>query len=234
MVNYFNILDLWDIFQYCYVPHYYSNNLALISKAKELKSQNNYTVNIILNSVSEIIAILFGTIKIASEIREILLNRFEGNSQIKRSKLVVLESEFENFCIQEEDPIENMYLKLMHILNEFDNLGESLSNSKMVDKIFRVMMRRQKWESIINILEAMEGTLNEFTPKLKATALQAQRSSLHHHSSTIKLIFHGRGTSHQDVWKNAQLEKVYNKKCDEEGMTHIFFACHKFFACKPL
>jgi hypothetical protein len=35
---------------------------------KELKSKNDYAVNVILNSVSEKIPILFGTIKIASEI----------------------------------------------------------------------------------------------------------------------------------------------------------------------
>jgi hypothetical protein len=48
-----------------------------------------------------------------------------------------------------------MYSKLMHILNEFDNLGEFLSNSKNVSNIFRVMMRKPRWESIISTLEAM-------------------------------------------------------------------------------
>jgi hypothetical protein len=53
-----------------------------------------------------------------------------------------LEFEFKILCIQEGESIENMYLRLMHILNEFDEVGESLSNSKIVDKIFRAMMRR--------------------------------------------------------------------------------------------
>jgi hypothetical protein len=73
----------------------------LTQKVKELKSQNDYTVNVILNSVSERIVILFDTTEIASEIWEILLNRFEGNSQMKRTKLMGLESKFKNFCIQE-------------------------------------------------------------------------------------------------------------------------------------
>jgi hypothetical protein len=37
-----------------------------------------------------------------------------------------LESEFENFYIQEGESIENMYSKLMHILNEFDEVGRIL------------------------------------------------------------------------------------------------------------
>jgi gag-polypeptide of LTR copia-type len=95
----------------------------LTQKAKELKFQNNYAVNVILNSS-----------EITSEIWETLLNKFEGNSQMKRTKLMGLELEFKKFYIQEGESIENMYSRLMHILNEFDEVGESLSNSKIVGK----------------------------------------------------------------------------------------------------
>jgi hypothetical protein len=80
---------------------------------------------------------------------------------MKRTKLMVLEFEFENFCILGES-IENMYSKLIHILNEFDEVRESLSNSKIVGKIFRAMMRRPRWESMIITLEVMQDTLDEF------------------------------------------------------------------------
>jgi hypothetical protein len=50
----------------------------------------------------------------------------------------------------------------MYILNEFDEVGESLSNSKIVGKIFRAMMRRPRCESMISTLEAMQCTLDEF------------------------------------------------------------------------
>jgi gag-polypeptide of LTR copia-type len=163
MVNYLNILDLWDVVQHGYISHYNPSNLILTQKAKELKFQNDYAVNVILNSISEKIAILFGTIEIASEMWDTLLNRFDGNTQMKRTKLMGLESEFENFCIQEGESIENMYSRLMHILNEFDEVGESLSNSKIVGKILRAMMRRPRWESMISTLEAMQGSFGEFT-----------------------------------------------------------------------
>jgi gag-polypeptide of LTR copia-type len=82
---------------------------------------------------------------------------------MKKIKLMSLESKFENFNIQEGESIENMYSRLMHILNEFDEVGESLSNSKIVGKIFRAMIRRPRWESMISTLETMQGTLGEFT-----------------------------------------------------------------------
>jgi hypothetical protein len=53
--------------------------------------------------------------------------------------------------------------RLMHILNEFDEIREFLSNSKIVGKIFRAMMRRPRWESMISTLEAMQDSLGEFT-----------------------------------------------------------------------
>jgi hypothetical protein len=56
-----------------------------------------------------------------------------------------------------------MYSRLMHILNEFDEVGEFLSNSKIVGKIFRAMMRRPKWENMISTLEDLQCTLDEFT-----------------------------------------------------------------------
>jgi gag-polypeptide of LTR copia-type len=144
MVNYLNILDIWDVVQHDYIPHYDPSNLILTQKVKELKSQNDYAVNVILNLVSEKIVILFSTIEITCEMLETLLNRFEDNSQMKRTKLIGLESEFENFYIQEGESIENMYSRLMHIFNEFDEVGESLSNSKTVGKIFRAMIRRPR------------------------------------------------------------------------------------------
>jgi gag-polypeptide of LTR copia-type len=115
------------------IPYYDPSNLILTQKTKKLKSQNDYVVNIILNSISKKIVILFGTTEITTEMWETLLNRFESNTQMKRTKLMGLE--FKIFCIQEGESIENMYSKLMYILNEFNDVGESLSNSKIVGKI---------------------------------------------------------------------------------------------------
>jgi hypothetical protein len=56
-----------------------------------------------------------------------------------------------------------MYSRLMHIRNEFDEVREFLSNSKIVGKIFRAMMRRPRWKSMISTLEVMQDTLSEFT-----------------------------------------------------------------------
>jgi hypothetical protein len=47
---------------------------------------------------------------------------------MKRTKLMVLESEFEKFYIQEGESLENMYSRLMHILNEIESFLSSLES----------------------------------------------------------------------------------------------------------
>jgi hypothetical protein len=170
---------------------------------------------------------------------------------MKRTKLMGLESEFENFCIQEGESIDNMYSRLMHILNEFDEVRESLSNSKIVGNIFRAMMRRPRCESMISTLKAMQGSLGEFTheevfthllcfeeklrqngeltPKPKETALQAQRSPSHHYlSKTSSSSF---SMNDQVITKMFErmlnLEKEHNEERDKKEMTCICFSCHK-------
>jgi hypothetical protein len=67
MINYINILDFWNVIQHDFIPHYDPRNFTMTLKVKELKSQNDHAVNVILNSVSEKIAILFDTTEITNE-----------------------------------------------------------------------------------------------------------------------------------------------------------------------
>jgi hypothetical protein len=110
----------------------------------------------------------------------------------------------------------------MHILNKFDKVEESLSNSKIVGKIFRAMVRRPRWESMINTLEAIQDTLDEFTyekmfihllcfeeklrqngeftPKLKEIIFQAQKSlSRYYSSNTSSSSSFDQSNHHKDV-----------------------------------
>jgi hypothetical protein len=133
-----------------------------------------------------------------------------------------------------------MYSRSMHILNEFDEIGESLSNSKIVGNIFRAMMRRPRWESMISTLEAMQDSFCEFTheevfthllcfeeklrqngeltPKLKETALQAQRSPSHRYLS--KTSSNSSSMNDQVITKVFEimlnLEKEHNEERDEK------------------
>jgi hypothetical protein len=56
-----------------------------------------------------------------------------------------------------------MYNRLIHIQNKFRELGEILSNEKVIEKILCVMLKRSKWKSYVSTLEAMQGVQAAFT-----------------------------------------------------------------------
>jgi TFIIF-interacting CTD phosphatase-like protein len=93
----------------------------------------------------------------AHEMWNVLINRYEGNSQIKKTKITGLETKFENFRLKDGETLENIYNKLIHIQNEFYKLGETLSNENVIEKILCVMLRKIRWEGYVSALETMKG-----------------------------------------------------------------------------
>jgi gag-polypeptide of LTR copia-type len=162
MINYLNILDVWSIIEHGYEPKYNTATHSLTTKSQIDKGLNDYAVNAIFNSISELILLVFGNMTSTRDMWLALLNMFEGNTQIKRTKIMGLEIKFQNFKIEDHESIEEIYNRLLSIQNEFSNLGEPLTNNKVVGKILRVMLRRPRWEALISALEGMQGTNDAF------------------------------------------------------------------------
>jgi gag-polypeptide of LTR copia-type len=164
MINYLNFFYVWSIVEHGYEPKYNITTHSLTTEYQIDKGLNDCAVNVILNSVSEPITLIFGNMTSARDMWLALLNRFKGNTQIKRTKIMDLETKFENFKMEDHESIEEMYNRLLSIQNKFSDLGEPLINNKVVGKILRVMLRRPRWEALVSALEAMQGTNDAFTP----------------------------------------------------------------------
>jgi gag-polypeptide of LTR copia-type len=159
MINYLNILDVWSIVEYGYEPKYNTTIHSLTTESQIDKGINDCAVNVILNSISEPIALVFGNMTSVRDMWLALLNRFEDNTQIKRTKIMGLETKFENFKMEDHESIEETYNRLLSIQNEFSDLGEPLINNKVVGKILRVILRRPRWEALVSVLEAIQGQI---------------------------------------------------------------------------
>ena len=130
MINYLNILEIWDVVAYGYTPTYTTivatettNEITFETpESKTSKKDNDLAVNAIFNLVHESVSSLFGSTTSAKEMWDALVNRYEGNTQIKRTKITGLEARFETFKVEEGESIEDMYNRLMHIQNEFTEL----------------------------------------------------------------------------------------------------------------
>jgi gag-polypeptide of LTR copia-type len=211
MVNYLNILEVWDIVEKGYIAKYNSTTNVLTTESLLDKMANDNAVNAILNSVSEGVALLFGNMTTAQEMWNTLITIYEGNSQIKKTKITGHETKFENFRLEDGEIIENMYNRLIHIQNKFSELRETLSNEKVIGKLLRVMLRKPKWEGYVSALEAMQRVQATFTPdemyahlrsfketlkqagepvhESKAIACSTQNIKPHNHSSTSNSQF---------------------------------------------
>jgi gag-polypeptide of LTR copia-type len=119
MINYLNILDVWYIVEHGYESKYNITTHSLTTEIQIDKGLNDCEVNAIFNSVSEIIALVFGNMTSARDMWLALLNRFEGNTQIKRIKIMGLETKFKNFKMEDHESIEELYNRLLSIQNEF-------------------------------------------------------------------------------------------------------------------
>jgi gag-polypeptide of LTR copia-type len=142
IINYLNILDVWSIVEHGYEPKFNTTTYSLTTESQIDKGLNDCAVNAILNSVSEPITLVFGNMTSARDIWLVLLNRFEDNTQIDKTKIIGLEIKFENLKIKDHESIEEMSNRLLYIQNEFSDFGEPLTNNKVVGKILRVMLRR--------------------------------------------------------------------------------------------
>ena len=52
----------------------------------------------------------------------------EGTSQVKRDKIDLLHSQYENFTMHKNESIDDMVTKFTKITNDFDSLGDAIDN----------------------------------------------------------------------------------------------------------
>ncbi|KAJ4793822.1 Pol [Rhynchospora pubera] len=165
MVVYLNLIDLWEVVDKPYTPICDSEGRETHA-SKTIRTKNDNAVNVLLNSVHESIAAIFGSSTSAHEMWVSLLNRYEGNSLIKSSRQFELESRLDNFRIREGECIEEMYTRFIQLLDEFTNIGETLSNSRVIGRLLRALVGRPQFDTLISTLETQQRSHNNLTPEI--------------------------------------------------------------------
>ena len=108
MINYLNILEIWDVVENGYTPTYTtivatestSDITFETPDSKATKKENDIAVNVIYNLVHESVASLFGSIISAKKMWDALVNRYEGNTKIKRTKITGLEANLKHLRLK--------------------------------------------------------------------------------------------------------------------------------------
>src|SRR5665213_3611943 len=84
-----------------------------------------YTQNLILTHMMGSLSVLVDGCNTSHQMWRALLDRFEGNNQMKRTKLMGLEQQFDSFRMIESEFVDDMYTRMNHIKNGFTAPGES-------------------------------------------------------------------------------------------------------------
>lgn len=82
------------------------------------------------------------TCKTAKQPCDILKMIHEGRTMVKRSKLQLLTSKFENILMEENETFMEFYIKLNDIVNSMWGLGESMPEAITCSKILRSLPDR--------------------------------------------------------------------------------------------
>ena len=75
--------------------------------------------------------------KFTYEIWSYLVVTHEGTSQVKRAKIDLLHSQYENFAIHDNDSIDNMVTMFSKITNGLTSLDDAIDNDQKVRKVIR-------------------------------------------------------------------------------------------------
>ena len=93
--------------------------------------------------------------EVAKEAWTILETTYKGTKVVKTVKLQKLSSSFEEIRMEENETFYEFYAKLKDIVNSAFNLGESITESKIVRKILRSLPER--FHAKITAIEEVKG-----------------------------------------------------------------------------
>ncbi|XP_019192718.1 PREDICTED: uncharacterized protein LOC109187012 [Ipomoea nil] len=96
----------------------------------------------IYGAVSEDTFKLIATTRIAKIAWSILCDHHEGNTSVRQSKLQMIQTEFENLKMEEEENITQFSARVLSISGDAFNLGEPISEPRLVKKVLRSLPER--------------------------------------------------------------------------------------------
>ncbi|XP_070006495.1 uncharacterized protein [Nicotiana sylvestris] len=103
----------------------------------------------------------------------------EGTTQVKQSKIDMLNTEYELFRMKDDESIPDMRTRFTSIINELHSLGEIIPRNKLAKKVLSVLL--SSWESKVNaITEAKDLqtlTMDELIGNLKTYEMKIKKDS---------------------------------------------------------
>lgn len=173
---------------------------------------NSKAIHAIFNAVSMNQMKVIANCEIAKEGWDKLQTKNEGTQSVKKSRLRILTTDFENLVMNDDETVADFHAKICDIANESYALGESYSNAKLVRKVLGALSKKFK-SKVTSIeecrdvetldLDELIGSLQTYEMTLKRWKKEKKEKP----SSGMALI-HSEEHFNVDMLKNLDEEKV--------------------------
>ncbi|MCH79564.1 gag-protease polyprotein [Trifolium medium] len=143
----------------------------------ELALENSKALNALFNGVDTNMFRLIKRCTIAKNAWEIMRKAHEGTAKVKLSKLQILNTNFENLRMKEEESIHDFQMNVLEYANAFDALGKTISDEELVGKILRSLPQRfdMKFTAIEEAQDLSSLTVDELIGSLQTYELGLNR-----------------------------------------------------------
>ncbi|XP_055824477.1 uncharacterized protein LOC129893005 [Solanum dulcamara] len=174
---------------------------------EDAKSRKSKALTCLYSALSDMIFTKIMTCEKLKEACEKLKEEFDGSDRVKIVKLLTLKREFEMLRMKEGDTVKEYSAKLVEIVNQIRLLGETFSDSKVVEKMMISLPSR--FESKISAIEESCDLktllVAELIGKLQA---QEQRSSISIRDGEVaEVAFQAQHKGKQPVKDNRRMER---------------------------
>ncbi|XP_010430901.1 PREDICTED: uncharacterized protein LOC104715161 [Camelina sativa] len=192
---------------------------------KALSTLNSLAISAIFNGVRRDQFSLIQGCTSAKEAWEILQNIFEGTTSVKRTRLDILASEFENLRMYEFENITAFSGRIYAIANEARALGKNYKNRKLVKKLWRSLAHRYHPVKIVMdvALDIENMSFKEVVSRLLSYELQYLSSDVGKNTQGIDVCSVCDSEENTEARKTEELESLVVNKgrkiCDSEENT---------------
>jgi len=141
MENLLRSKEYWSVIETGWVETTPIEALTAVQKKalEEMKLKDLKTKNYLFQSIDKSILKTIAQKDIAKQIWESMKIKYQGNARVQRAQLQILRRNFEVLEMKPGEAVTDYFSRVLLVANDMRNLGEDMTNGKIVEKILRTL-----------------------------------------------------------------------------------------------